>query len=735
MKPQSKPAPHRPEDQALKAVVDLQRQLFSYAQDLRDLMEQHSRLQRQYQTVLQFHARSGHNQDILVNAIRNGMDQYLVTSDQGEITYASPNTRKTLASSGMDLRFQSILQFTHPCSVDAVRALLDKFSDPDASSAIEQRDLTFFDCTLIPALPFQALVFPVRTVDTIEIYWLLRPLPPAGQGALTTQPNWLALEHCPEGMVMTDAGGRILAINPAFASITGYSADEAVGQNPRMLSSGRQDPAFYRAFWAHLVDDGNWTGEFFNRRKSGQMYTDWKTVKAVRNVQGNTVAYLCAFEDITQRDSEAAELARLAHHDALTGLPNRRLLDDRMTQALALAARNASGLCLMVLDLNGFKLINDKFGHAAGDQVLKIISARMKACLRESDTVARVGGDEFVILMQSPLDDGNAQSIGSSLQQSLSAPMEIDGHEMQVGVSIGCARYPIDGADAATLLKNADAAMYGAKRFGLEFSFYDTGETARVSRDLGFDLWRALDRNEMQLVYQPQVTPDAAQRLRGCEALLRWRHPSLGEISPATFIPIAENNGAIVALGDWVLRTACAQLRYWKDHGLPELTLSVHAASLQLQDPKFPIRLRQILLECGIEASELELEISEAAATQCLQEHPLRQIALRELGVKIAVIDFGVGSSNLTQLRSLQLDRLKINRRFVENLTESDDAQALSQCFVGIGVAMGLGVSAGGVESSEQMEVLAAQGCDLVQGYLTGRPMAADDFLQWARTR
>ncbi len=735
MKPPSKATAGLRDEEALKAIINLQRQLFSYAQDLSAVMEQHSRLQQQYQTVLQFHGRSGHNQDVLVNAVRHGMDQYLVTSEQGEITFASPSTQKALSSSGLDLRFQSILQFTHPCGVDTVNALLKKFSAPDATSAIEQRELMLFDCAKVPSLPYDALVFPVRTVDTLEIYWLLRPQPHAGQNSLEVQKNWLALEHCPEGVLMTDPEGRIVAVNPSFARVTGYSADEAIGQNPRILSSGRQDPSFYRAFWAHLVDDGNWTGEFFNRRKTGQIYTDWKTVKAIRNVHGETVSYLCAFDDITHRASEAAELARLAHHDALTGLPNRRLLEDRMKQALAVAARNRSGLCLLVLDLNKFKLVNDEFGHAVGDQVLKIVSARMSASLRDSDTVARVGGDEFVILLQSPVDDGNAQSIASSLLQSVSAPLKIDGHEMQIGASIGCARYPADGEDTATLLKNADAAMFGAKRFGLEFSFYDTGETTAGARDLGFDLWRALERNEMQLVFQPQVTPDHGQRLCGCEALLRWHHASLGDISPGTFIPIAESNGAIVALGDWVLRTACAQLRFWKDNGLPDLTLSVHVSSIQLQDLKFPTRVGQILLDCGVDASQLELEVSEATAMQCLLEHPLRQSALRELGVKLAVTDFGVGSSNLSQLRSLQFDRLKISQRIVQNLAQSDDAQALSQCFVGIGFAMGLDVTAAGVENSGQMDVLAAQGCDLVQGYLTGRPMPAEAFLPWALAR
>jgi diguanylate cyclase (GGDEF)-like protein/PAS domain S-box-containing protein len=718
---------------ALPAQRDaLQGQLFVYAQDLHDLMTQHALLQRRYQMVLQSHGRSDQSADMLVNALCHMTEHYLVTDLAGRILAASAAAQDCLAP-GQELQGRSMGEFSPMSQRDRLQTLLASFDSSQASGAVRQCRLMLTpDKPGADPLAWSVLLMPVRKPDRLELYWLLSPAATWVSSAPEVQKSLLTAADCAEGLLLTDATGVILAVNPAFSRITGYNAADALGQTSRLLSSGRHDADFYRAFWAHLIDAGSWTGEFFNRKKNGHLYSEWKTIKAITDEQGTTTAYLAAFSDISNRDSEARQLSQLAYHDSLTGLANRRRLEMRLSQALETATQDGSTLCLMYLDLDKFKPVNDEFGHAAGDKVLQEVSARLQSSVRRSDTVARMGGDEFVILLQSPVSDADAYSIAYSILSALHAPIALGEHEVTIGVSIGCARYPQDGSDMATLLHNADAAMYGAKSFGIEFCFFDNGAIDRPATDLGFDLWRALDREEMFLLYQPQVTPDKSHQLRGCEVLLRWQHATLGEISPLTFIPIAEKNGAMLALGYWVLQTACTQLAQWQRCGLRELTLSINVSWRQLADPQFGARVSQILLDSGIEARALELEISEPDAMLHLQDEQSALSRLRAQGVKLAIDDFGVGYSNLARLRSLPIDRLKISQSVVRDLAQSSDARAISDCFVGIGNAMGMEVTASGVESGAQMDVLAKQGCGLVQGYFTGKPMRADALLAWA---
>lgn len=712
----------------------LQRQLFIYAQDLRDLMEQQTQLQRRYQLVLQSQGRASQSSDVLLGAIPKTIDAYFVTDSQGEIVRASPGAQRALAPGGPDLQGKFIWQFIHGSHLEIVTALLAKFVGVGATGALEQRKLVLLDNAMPRAIIYDALVMPVRRLDRLEITWLLSPEVQSGLSALEIQKLMLMSSDCSEALVITDANGLVRSVNPAFSSITGYSGADVIGENPRILSSGRQDADFYRSFWAYLIDAGSWTGEFFNRKKNGHIYTEWKTVHAVKNEKNETVSYISAMLDITHRDSDAQQLSDMAYHDSLTGLPNRRLLEDHLTQAISTASRDGSHFCVMYIDLNKFKPINDEFGHQVGDMVLREVSARLQATVRHSDVVARVGGDEFVILLQDPVNDEDAYSIASSVLSALGAPIPLaDEKALSIGVSIGGARYPADGEDVATLLKNADAAMYGAKRFGLDFSFFDTGTSVHPVPDLGFDIWHALEHQQLHLLYQPQVTPDGSHQLRGCEVLLRWKHPLYGDVLPLTFIPIAERNGAIVALGYWVLQTACQQLSQWQSGGLRDLTLSVNISSRQLQDAQFTARLGEILLAHPITPGTLELEISEADAMQYLQDGRSRLSQLKEMAVEIAIDDFGSGYSNLSRLSALPIRRLKIDQSFVRDLAQSSEARAISSCFIGIAIAMGMEVTAGGVESEAQMDILASQGCNLVQGYLTGKPMPADALLEWSK--
>ncbi|MEI7612029.1 MAG: EAL domain-containing protein [Betaproteobacteria bacterium] len=433
------------------------------------------------------------------------------------------------------------------------------------------------------------------------------------------------------------------------------------------------------------------------------------------------------------------ELSTLAYKDVLTGLPNRRLVEDRAKQAIAVAQREGSGLSCMYLDLDRFKPVNDTLGHEIGDIVLKCTSERMRKAMREGDTVARVGGDEFVILIVGTISQGDLNKIAQKVIDAISMPLVVGDYELIIGASIGCARYPQDGDDMFTLLKHADIAMYSSKKSGgNSFNLFDP-EMCKDHRleniTLGTELWHAIERQELHLVFQPQVTSGGNNTLLGCEALLRWNHPVFGDISPSTFIPIAEKNGAIVPIGSWVINSACEQLKDWHDNGLPGLTMSVNVSPRQLRKENFEATLASILKSTGIPPETLELEVTESEIMLHHENDESCLISLRKLGVKIAIDDFGTGYSSLSRLKHLPIDRLKIDQSFVRGLESDPDSQAISSCIVGMGVAMSLEVIAEGVESLAQLEQLGAQGCHMIQGFLIGRPMPSDVFLHWALER
>jgi diguanylate cyclase (GGDEF)-like protein/PAS domain S-box-containing protein len=706
-------------------------QLYRYAQDMHELMGQHSRLQSLYQAVLKSQGRANLSHDLLLVGIRDGRTPYLVTDGNGIITRVHACTEPLLGESGLDLRGVPLMQLAPKSQRKDLETLLAQLCNLNGNSAILQCQIELFDGREIDSIrSFDALIVPLETYAQVEFFWLLHPHTSAATDSMHALQQFKLLDDNAQGLLLTNASGIIYATNPAFTQISGYEASAAIGQNPRMLSAGRHDPAFYESFWSELTTLGSWSGEFFNRRKGGQIYPEWKTVKAVKNMAGETLAYLSVFVDNSHNRHDNEELSRLAYRDALTGLPNRRLLEDRLAQAINLAQREGTGLSLFFIDLDRFKPINDKFGHEVGDLVLQEIGRRLKKSVRQGDTVARLGGDEFVILLQSAVRSEEVQCIANTILSRLSEPVSAGEHQLLVGASIGCARFPQDGSDISALLKHADSAMYAAKRFGgNHFCFHESEGDHSAMANLGLNLWHALERNEMHLVYQPQVT--ASGQLRGCEALLRWTHPTLGMIEPSTFIPIAETNGAILPLGDWVLETACCQLQLWRTAGLPRMSVSVNVSSRQLRDPGFANRVCHILLATGTPPQLLELEITETEALRCETDATQCLKPLRAMGVKIAIDDFGTGYSSLSRMQSLPVDRLKIDQSFVRDLGNSPNARAISQCFVSVAMAMGMEVIAEGVETKEQHQVLLSQGCHLIQGYFTGRPMKADALLDW----
>ncbi len=536
----------------------------------------------------------------------------------------------------------------------------------------------------------------------------------------------IVFDNTTEGIMITDADGHIVAINRAFTDITGYGADEVLGRSPHLQSSGRHDEAFYRAMWESLQQTGNWRGEIWNRHKNGQVFAVLQTISAVRDETGRITGHVSMFSDITHMKQTEARLERLAYHDALTGLPNRLLFDERLAHAIRQAQRHGERLAVLYFDLDRFKQLNDTLGHQVGDALLEAIAARLSKRLRKSDTLSRRGGDEFTLLLENLRRPEQAASVARDILRQLSKPFALPtGDTVHTGTSIGISLYPDDGQEAQQLVEHADAAMYEAKSSGGgQFRFY-TPATTQVSRErmeLERRLRLAVEAGRLQLVYQPLYDVGSG-RLVGTEALLRWSEPDLGEIAPEHFIALAEEAGLMEQLGEWVLTEACRQAMAWQAAGLPPLRMAVNVSPRQLQVPAFGRRVRQVLASSGLPPERLDLELTEASLL-ALNEAALEMLnALRSQGVSVTVDDFATGTSVLGRLIDLPVDRLKIDRSFVHDLP-ADAAEAhMIQIIVAMARAMRLQVTAEGVETDAQLRVIQRERCDLAQGYILSRPV------------
>jgi diguanylate cyclase (GGDEF)-like protein/PAS domain S-box-containing protein len=532
-----------------------------------------------------------------------------------------------------------------------------------------------------------------------------------------------------EALAVADLNGRFVAINAAFSRITGYAEHEVIGQNPRLLKSGLHDEGFYQRFWRELQTRGRWEGEIWNRRKDGSVYPEWLSVGRVVDDAGETVNYVASFSDITERKHAEENVRRLAYYDPLTGLPNRALLHERASQALQIAVRHGEPVALMFLDLDHFKNVNDTLGHPVGDRLLVALAHRMRPVLRDQDTLARVGGDEFVLVLPNT-DAAGATHVAQKLLQIVQEPLQVEGHDLTVTPSIGVAVFPTDAADYDTLFAFADAAMYRAKMSGrATFSFYTAEMQAQMARTLRVEnaLRRALERGEMQLHYQPQCTV-ADGHVVGVEALLRWNHPELGWIGPAEFVPLAESNGQIAVIGRWVLDTALRQLRAWLDAGLPPLRMAVNLSAVQLRQPGLADLVAELMRRHRIEPPWLEIELTETMAWDD-PEGSARQIArLRAMGLRIALDDFGAGYTSFSHLSLFQAGTLKIDRSLVAGITTGASENSVVAAIVNLARTLRMHTVAEGVETPAQREALLAAGCESAQGWLYGRAMTAEAF-------
>ena len=538
-----------------------------------------------------------------------------------------------------------------------------------------------------------------------------------------------------QGMVITDTDGNILRVNHAFMQMTGYGVDEVLGQNPRLLASGRHDVVFYKAMWHSIVCEGNWHGEIWNRRKNGDIFPAWIDISAVKDADGQLTHYVATCTDISSRKSAEDQINYLAFYDPLTHLPNRRLLLDRLEQAIATCARHQCKGALLYVDLDNFKTLNETLGHIQGDLLLEMAAKRLLTCVRDDDTVARLGGDEFVVMIEhmncSALDAATqAEAVGHKINEVLSQSYPIGPFEHHNTSSIGITLFGNEAIETTEEpLKRAEMAMYQAKAAGRNLlRFFDAQMQVMVTvrSALERDLREAVRQNQFILHYQAQVNISG---LTGAEVLVRWQHPVRNMVSPTEFIPLAEETGLILPLGQWVLETACAQLAAWAvQPTLAHLTLAVNVSAKQFYQEDFVAQVQATLARTGANPHRLKLELTESLLVTDVESIILKMSALKSLGLSFSLDDFGTGYSSLSYLKRLPLDQLKIDQGFVKNiLTDSNDA-AIARMVVALAESLGLAVIAEGVETKAHQEFLAHIGCHAYQGYLFSRPIALEDF-------
>ncbi|PWV59464.1 putative bifunctional diguanylate cyclase/phosphodiesterase [Plasticicumulans acidivorans] len=536
-------------------------------------------------------------------------------------------------------------------------------------------------------------------------------------------------ESSSEGIFITDAARRIVTVNAAYTTITGYTANEVLGHEQELPRAGVQDDAFIAALETELAAQGAWQGEIWLRQRDGTLFPAWLSLNAVRGADGQPSHFVAVFSDLSERKAAEAHIRHLAQHDLLTGLPNRALLEDRVQQALATAARHGV-VGVLCVNLDRFKPINDALGHTAGDLLLRAVAVRLGEVLRGADTLARLSADEFGVLLPRLGEAAEAGLVGAKLLTALAQPLVIDGQELRCTASIGIAVHPLDGCDVASLLRHADLAMQHAKRAGRgSCQFFSADMNAPFAARLWLEnqLSQALERGELHLAYQPQVELRSG-RIVGAEALLRWTHPQRGAIAPADFIPLAEETGLILPIGEWVLREACRQAATWRAAGLPPLMMAVNLSARQLRSANLLERIDAALQASGLPPEQLELELTETSLMDDAEAARELLGALRARGIGVAIDDFGTGYSSLAYLKRFPLARLKIDRSFVCGLPDDGNDVAITRAIVALAHSLGLELIAEGVESAAQREWLLALGCGGGQGYLFARPLSAEAF-------
>lgn len=537
-----------------------------------------------------------------------------------------------------------------------------------------------------------------------------------------------------EGVLVSDRNGLIVHVNRALVEITGYTPQEVLGQSPSMFKSGRHGPAFYQDVFESLKNTGQWHGEIWNRRKSGEVYPQWQTIRSICDAKGQVSHYVAVFSDISAIKNSQTELMRLAHHDPLTDLPNRLLFTDRTEQALASAQRHKTGCALLMIDLDHFKIINDSLGHNVGDLLLKEVGERLLSVFGKGFTVARLGGDEFAVLIENCSQVAQAAALAQQILEVMKGAFLVDQHQLFISASVGISLFPNDALNAEQLLRNADSALFKAKSSGREgYAMYTEELTAHAQYrvEVASDLRRALEQHELRVFYQP-VHDLSTSRLIGVEALVRWQHPQRGLVAPGEFIPIAERTGLIAEIDAWVLEQSCWQMRQWQAAGIELSFVAVNISSRLFARPELYQLVSTVLADTGLDPALLELEVTESAVMDNSEVALEQMHHLRELGLRLAIDDFGTGFSSLLRLKRMPVQKLKIDQGFVAGLPGDDDDVAIVRAVIALAQSMGMQVHAEGIEHIEQAQFLLNYNCDLGQGYWFGRPMPASE-LDWQR--
>ncbi|NJL42915.1 MAG: EAL domain-containing protein [Pseudanabaena sp. SU_2_4] len=541
-----------------------------------------------------------------------------------------------------------------------------------------------------------------------------------------------AVEYSPSIVIITDIQHNIEYVNPKFTEVTGYTLEEVIGRNPYFLNASNNPKAVYNELWEAISSGNEWRGEFYNSRKNGEFYWESASISSIKNSKGEIKHFITVSEDITERKLSEATINYLAYHDPLTDLPNRLLFKEHFDRALGLASRGRRLFALMFLDLDRFKHINDSLGHTVGDKLLQSVAQRVKSCLRATDTISRMGGDEFMILLSEISHVEDATKVTKKILNVLQAPFNLGDRELHITTSIGISLYPHSGEDAETLCKHADVAMYRAKELGGDkYQIYTPEMDAQALSDLAIanNLRQALERDEFYIHYQPQFDLRTRQII-GVEALLRWHSSILGSVAPDQFIPIAEQYNMLPKIDEWVMKEACAQNKAWQELGLAYIPVAVNVSASQFQQSNFPEIVERTLGETGLDPSYLELEITESVVMKD-EELAIRIMhRFREIGVRIAIDDFGTGYSSLGHLKHFPIQKMKVDRMFVKDITTNKEDETITHAIIAMSHSLNMRAIAEGVETEEQLELLRSLNCDEVQGYLFSKPLSAGEITE-----
>ncbi|WP_162560201.1 sensor domain-containing protein [Methylotetracoccus oryzae] len=653
-------------------------------------------------------------------------DLLLITDTDGCIRRLNPQWEKTLGYRLDELVAHHFLDLVHP---DDVAATLEAAATLDATGSVYQ----FRNRCRHKDGSYRCFEWTGTARESELIIATARDVTARLQTEQALLQAAAVFENTRDGVAITDAEERIVNVNRAFTELTGYTKQDALGKTHRLLKSGRHGAKFYAAMWKALDKSGHWQGEIWNRRKSGELFPELLTINAIRDANGVRTGYVGIFSDISSLKADQARLERLAHHDPLTGLINRRLLLDRIEHALQGVERIGETGALLLIDLDHFKDVNDRLGHAAGDDLLQQVARRFTHRLRKSDTFARLGGDEFAVMLEPPMSAPIAAFIAQELLDALSGEIALrSGDVVDIGASIGVALFPEHGRSVADVMHHADVALYQAKREGRNvFRFFSEELTlqAREQGQMEQRLREALQSDRFALHYQPQLEV-GSNRIIGVEALVRWLDPVDGLILPGQFLALSEKTRLIVPLGDWVLRTACRQVQAWAREGLPPMPLAVNLSGLQAARSDTASRILEILTETGLAPQLLELEIAEGT----LNEDPSGEcelfVRVRNLGIRLALDDFGTGCSSLSRLQRYPISTLKIDRRFIAGLPIDPAAVQITKSIIALAREFGFRTVAEGVETQAQLDFLARHGCDAWQGYLFSPPLPAEEFAE-----